>query len=55
MTITFRTSERAPDTWTAEVAVVPSQDDIVIRHERVYRVAKLVHRLGEDDVAAASM
>ena len=52
MNITFRTSERDPDTWTAEVLVVPGQDDLIVRGDHVFRVAKLIHRIGDRDIGA---
>ena len=52
MNVTLRTSDREPDSCSADIVIVPSQDDLVIRGEVVYRVAKVVHTLGDRDIGS---
>lgn len=52
MRIEFRTSQRVPFTWTADVLALPAQDDLIIRDDRVFRVAKVIHVIGERDIGS---
>ena len=52
MTITFNTSDRDPDSWTAELVAAPVQGDLVIRRDRVYCVSRCIHTLSDRDLGS---